>query len=339
MKNFRKVTILGIFLGFGGCLIGCMAGEQSRIREQQELERQAQEREAAEIEAKLSECRKCLEQGEEDKARALLQAVLQIRPDHPEALFYWNKVKKRQYSTVYPGNTLSGIAAYYYGDGEKWPVLVRANGIESPQKLNLYDRIRVPWLPAREDGKDEAGRLGESLFGSSRPTKIVLHPVHEGDSLEKLAGQYYGDRKLSHFLADYNGLDDPRSLEKGSSLRIPVFPPLKKDTSKKDRETLRQANLALERQEYEKACRYFGSIPKGSPYREEARHSMARCRAEGASHYDRLGDEALQNSEPEDACRYWKTALRLDPGRREVEAKLKEAEDLVKTLDMLPTLP
>jgi tetratricopeptide (TPR) repeat protein len=194
-------------------------------------------------------------------------------------------------------------------------------------------------LPARDEAKDEVGRLGSSLFGSPRPTKIVLHPVEEGESIEALAKRYYGDKTFGFFLADYNRIEDPRSLEQVSSLKVPIFPPRKKDTSKQDRAALRKANLALERGEYEQACRYFGSVPKGSPYRQEARRSMERCRAEGASHYDRLGDEALQNSAPEDACRYWKTALRLDPGRQEVEKKLEEAEDLVKTLDLLPSLP
>ncbi len=177
MNIFLKVTILGILLGLGGCLFGCVTGDQERIREQQEIEKQAEAREAAEINVRLSECRKYLEQGEVDKARAILKGVLQVRPDHPEALSLWERVNTNLYSTVYPGNTLSGIAAYYYDDGEKWSVIAHANGIGSPDKLKRYARLRVPWLPACEEGKDEAGRLGRSLFGSSRPTKIVLHPV------------------------------------------------------------------------------------------------------------------------------------------------------------------
>jgi tetratricopeptide (TPR) repeat protein len=338
MKNFRKVTILVILLGLSGCMFGCVTGDQERIR-QEAIEREAEAREAAEISARLSECRKHIEQAEVDEARAILERVLQVRPDHPEALFYWEKVNSSFYSTVYPGNTLSGIAAYYYDDGEKWSLIARANGIESPEKVKRYHRLRVPWLPACDEGKDEAGRLGRSLFGSSHPTKIVLHPVEEGDSLEVLARKYYGDKKLSLFLADYNLIEDPRSLDTGAPLKIPVFPERKKDTSRADRETLRRGNLALEKGEYEKACRYFGSISKGSPYQKEAKNSMEKCRTEGASHYDRMGDEALQNSAPEDACRYWRTALRLDPGLEEVEKKLEEAEDLVRTLDLLPSLP
>lgn len=339
MKIFRKVTILGMLAGFAGCLSGCMAGEEARIREQQELERQVEERQAAEVAAMLSECRKHIERREMEEARSLLEEVLHLRPDHPEALFYWEKLNTKLYSTVYPGTTLSEIADYYYDDPGKWPLLAQANGIESPTKLKPYDRIRVPWAPECEDGKDEAGRLGKSLFGSPRPTKIILHPVQQGDSLAALARHHYGDRKLSYFLADYNRIEDPSSLEPGSSLRIPVFPPRKKDTGKKDRESLRHGKLALENLEYEKACQYFGSIPENSPYREEARRSLDRCRAEGAAHYDRLGDEALQNAEPREACRLWRTALQLDPRRQEVQKKLKEAEDLVKTLDLLPTLP
>jgi tetratricopeptide (TPR) repeat protein len=339
MKIFRSVTILGMLMGGAGCLFGCIAGQEVRIVEKKELEPQAEEGPSPEIAARLLEVRQCLERGESDRARSLLEDVLRRRPGHPEALSYWDKLNTKLYSTVYPGTTLSAIAAYYYNDAAKWPLLAEANGIKSPTKLKPYDRIYVPWRPSCDEGKDEAGRLAGSLFGSSRPARIVLHPLQAGDSLEALAAQYYGDRNLSRFLADYNRLEDPGSLEEGHSLKIPVFPPRRQGTSKKDQEALKQGKLALEGREYEKACRHFGSIPKGSPHSEEARLCLNRCRKEGAAHYDRLGDEALQNSEPEEACRYWKTALSLDPARREVEEKLKEAEDLVKALDSLPTLP
>ena len=339
MKKFHKVTILGILLAFGGCLFGCEAFYRQVPQEEQTIDPEAQAREAAEIEARLSRCRQYFEEGQLDKVRALLVEILQRSPDQPEALYYWEKLNTDLYATVYPGHTLSGIAAYYYDDGEKWTVLARANGIRSPKTLSPYQRLRVPWLPACGEDKNEAGRLGSLMFGSPRPTKIVLHPVQEGDSLEVLAKQHYGDKSLRFFLADYNRIAGPQSLKSGSSLRIPVFPERKKDTTKKDRETLSRANLALKNKEYEKACRYFSSVPRSSPYRKEARSAMGRCKAEGASHYERLGDEALQNSAPKEACRYWKTALRLDPGRQEVEEKLDEAEDLVKALDLLPTLP
>jgi len=340
MKNFQKVTILGTLLGSGVWLFGCeAAGGRQVVQQVQIIDTQADAREAAQIEASLSECRAYLAQGEEGKALPLLEAVLRKRPDHPEAMFYWEKLNTKSYVTVYPGNTLSGIAAYYYDDGQKWPVLARANAIESPGKLRPYARILIPWCPACKEGKDEAGRVGNLFFGGSRPTKIVLHPVREGDSLEALAKQHYGDKRLRYFLADYNRIEDPWSLEKVSSLKIPVFPPRKTDKTQKDREALAQGDLAMKSGEYEKACRYFASVPEGSPYRKEARSSMERCRAQGGSHYDRLGDEAFQNSEPNEACRHWKTALRVDPERPGVKKKLAEAEDLVKALELLPASP
>lgn len=338
MKNFRKVTILGILLGLGGSLFGCKAGEMERIQHQQAIERQAEAREAAEIKALLSDCRGYLEQGESEKARSILKEVLHRSPEDPQALFYWKKLNAPLYSTIYPGDTLSGIATYYYGDGEKWSVLARANGIRSPEKLEPYRRIRIPWIPGCKEGKDEVGRIGRRMFGNTRPVKIILHPVDEGDSLETLARKYYRNRRLRFFLADYNRIEDPRSLAKISSLKIPVFPPRKVDTGRKDRAVLRQGYLAMKKGDYEEACRYFASIPKGSVCRKEARHAMARCRLEGAAHYEKLGDEALRQAEPKDACRYWKTALHLDPGRKEVEKKLQEATDLVKALDLLPSL-
>lgn len=339
MKNFHKVTILGMILCLGGCLFGCELGQRQVIQKEQTIDPGAEARKAAEIQTALAKCRAYLQEGERGKAQLIIEQILAKYPVQPDALFYWDKLNTNLYTRVYPGDTLSGIAAYYYGDGGKWWILARANGLESPDKLNLYHRLRIPWLPGCEGGKDEAGRLGKSLFGSSLPTKIVLHPVREGDSLEALAKTYYGDKSLGLFLADYNQLENPRSLRKGSPLAIPVFPPRKIDMTEKDLETLKQADLALKNREYEKACRYYSSVPKSSPYREEARRSVARCRTEGASHYERLGDEALQNSEPKDACRYWKTALRLEPERQGVQKKLREAQDLLKALDLLPTLP
>ena len=339
MKKFHKVTILGILLALGGGLLGCEVGQKQIVREEPTIDPAAAARQAAEIEAELARCRELFERGELDEVRVLLKKILQKSPDHPQARFYWEKLNTANYATVYPGDTLSGIAAYYYGDGETWKFIARANGIESPDKLSLYQRLRVPWLPACGEGKDEAGRLGNQLFGVARPTKIVLCPVKEGDSLEGIAKRYYGDKNLRFFLADYNRLHTPESLKDGSALRIPVFPERKKDTTKQDRETLERANLALKNKEYEEACRYFSSIRRESPYRKEARDAMTRCKAEGASHYEKLGDEALLKSEPAQACLYWKTALRLDPARREVERKLEEAEDLVKALELLPTFP
>jgi tetratricopeptide (TPR) repeat protein len=338
MKIFRSVTILGILIGSAGCLVGCIpAGQEVRIVEKKELEPQPDEGSSAEIAARLLEVRQCLERGETDRARSLIEDVLRRRPGHPEALSYRDKLNAKLYSTVYPGTTLSAIAAYYYNDAAKWPLLAEANGIKSPTKLKPYDRIYVPWRPSCDEGKDEAGRVGGILFGCTRPVRMVLHPVEAGESLEAVARQYYGDPKLGRFLADYNRLEDPGSLKEGDSLKIPVFPPRKQDTAKKEREALKQGKLALEVGEYEKACGYFGSIPQNSPHSEEARLCLTRCRQEGAAHYDRLGEEALRNSEPKEACRCWKAALRLDPGRRDVEKKLKEAEDLVKALDSLST--
>ena len=339
MKNFHKVTILVIILGLGGFLLGCELWQRQFVQKEQTIDPEVQSREAAKIQAELARCRAYFEEGELGKAQLVLEQILAKRPDQPEALFYRDKLNTNLYTRVYPGDTLSGIAAYYYGDGGKWWILARANSIQSPDKLSSYHRLRIPWLPACEGGKDEVGRVGKSLFGSSRPTKIVLHPVQDGDSLEALAKKYYGDTRLGFFLADYNQLEDPQSLKKGSSMAIPVFPPRMEDTTKKDRETLERGDLALKNKEYEKACRYFSSIPESSPYREEARRSVERCRTEGALYYERLGDKALQKAEPKDACRYWKTALRLDPKRQGVERKLQEAQDLVKTLDLLPSLP
>ncbi len=340
MKKFHEVTILGLLFALFVCFAGCAVDRKGLNGKGDGVEAWIEPLSASELDARLSEFITLVEQGEVERAEAVLDEILRRNPEQPEALAYRKKLRARRYSTVYEGDTLSGIAAYYYGDAEKWSALARANKIASPEKMRPYRRLLIPWMPEYDEGKDETGRLRKRFFGGASPSKVLVVPVREGDSLAALAERYYGDKRLRFFLADYNQLATLSPLPQGVSLKVPVLPKQKrKRNGGKDRELLKRGALAYKEKRYEEACRCYAAVPVRSPLRKEALRLLRRCRSEGAAHYERLGDDAFERSRAKDACRYWRTALRLDPEREEVKRKLEEAEDLVKTLETLPVLP
>lgn len=339
MKKLITVTILGISIVIGFLSPGCGSGGKQVVPvEDAERERMA----ALELEtrqARLGEAIRLYEQGKMDEAGEILEEVLRKDPSHQEALLYKEYLGKTRICTVYPNDTLSVIADYYYGDGTKWTVLARANGIENPKELKVYQRLRIPWFPECESGKDEVGRIQKKYFKGKNPTKILVYEVKEGDSLGALAKRFYKNSRLRYFLADVNRIEDLSSLKQGSSLKVPVFPPLKASRKARDKKTLRRADRAISDKEFKKAHGYLERITKGSPCWSDARQLLDRCKTEGVSHYDRLGDHAFESSDTEKACLYWQQALSLDPGDVKIQKKLEDARELMNTLKMLPEIP
>lgn len=54
-------------------------------------------------------------------------------------------------------------------------------------------------------------------------TDSIQHTVMEGDTLQGIAFQYYGDSGRWGDIATYNGIINPLELEKGQTIQIPSF--------------------------------------------------------------------------------------------------------------------
>ncbi len=338
MKNVNKVTILGTLIAVCLLVSQCiMPGNYGSKRQQPSTAEVLQQRRAA-IEAEVRRAWLIYETGDMNRTRIIINEVLVQDPSHSQALLCRGYLENATWCTIYPGDTLCDIASYYYEDSEKWSVLAKANGILDPSKIKVHQRLRVPFFPSMKEGKDELGRLQTRYFKGSRVVKIIAHSVKKDDSLRALARHHYQHERFRFMLADYNGLKSLGSLEVGALLKIPVIHK-PKIVKKQDRNMLRRALVALNKKDYEKAYRYLNTISRKSPIWAEARRSLKRCRVEGRPYYEALGDRAFEASEARKACRYWKSALVLDPKNKELQGKLAEAKDLVKTLEMLPDLP
>ncbi len=338
MKKFHKVTILGVFIGSVLFICGCGLGFMKNDKEMQTYERDILT--AEEIESKILDGIQYFEEGQLGKAQRIIQEVLADSPDHPRAVYYSKRMQQPLFCTVYPGDTLSEIAEYYYNDKERWKSLARANQIQTPESLKLYQRLRVPLFSSYVEGRDELGRIKDRFFGKALPSKILMYPIKEGDRLQELSKRYYGIGGLYFFLADYNCLGKSEMLKPGRSLKIPIFPKkIKKDTTAQEKKNLDKGTAALKKKNYKEAYKYFSKIPKGSPHRQRARKLLSRCRTEGSAYYENLGDKAFQASKPKNACKYWKISLTLDPKRKNINKKIAEAKDLVSALESLSAIP
>ena len=103
---------------------------------------------------------------------------------------------------------------------------------------NFFFRIDVPSVPSRprgtlevyeisaEDGSEIHKRIVPIVFGRALLdpyTGFTIHTVEPGDSLSRIADQFYGDpdRFRIIFVANRNQLDDPDVIVPGQVLRIP----------------------------------------------------------------------------------------------------------------------
>ena len=101
--------------------------------------------------------------------------------------------------TVQEGDTLSDLAKKFFGDGEKWPVLLDA-------------------MPAKPQDPHKALPIGAVI-----QVPCIWVTVQKGDSLAKIAKRVLGDagRYGRIVAANKKALPDPNKLAVGQKLAVP----------------------------------------------------------------------------------------------------------------------
>lgn len=128
--------------------------------------------------------------------------------------------------TVKDGDSFASIARQFYGSPALANVLIAANPLMSPQNLKPGRVIQVP--------KDPNNIQGLPVKGGPKPTPAPAadvpgeqtYIVQQGDSLSKIAKEFYGDLRLSTliFEANRDQLPSEDALKIGQHLRIPPKP-------------------------------------------------------------------------------------------------------------------
>ena len=96
--------------------------------------------------------------------------------------------------TVQPGDTLFGIAAREYGDGDLYPVIARMNHLANPDLIVVGQELLVPYVTYRhlwttDDTSAARAQITQHYYGT-QDTKIQLiwevasgvaqHPIEHG---------------------------------------------------------------------------------------------------------------------------------------------------------------
>jgi len=151
------------------------------------------------------------------------------------------------YHALRPGETLADVAKAYYGDRDRAMLLLQYNRIPDPKKIYPGTKIAIPSVIRYTVQKgDTLAKIAYRFLGDRRRHRVLAsinhldspqaltvgnslkipfdlpHIVKKGESLAMIADRYYGDPKKFDLLASYNFLTDPRGIEPGSEIFIPI---------------------------------------------------------------------------------------------------------------------
>ncbi|MBI5180401.1 MAG: LysM peptidoglycan-binding domain-containing protein [Nitrospirae bacterium] len=149
--------------------------------------------------------------------------------------------------TVKEGESLTGIAKKYYGSDERFIILAEYNNIPNPKKIEAGLKLTIPKSLRYKikkgdslaqiskkylDNKDRYKALME-INAISDPKAVSIdqiikipakipYTVKKGETLAIIAEKFYGDIKRYSLIASYNFISDPKTLEPGQKLIIPI---------------------------------------------------------------------------------------------------------------------
>lgn len=117
--------------------------------------------------------------------------------------------------TVKSGDTMSSISFEWFGTESRWDLIAKANPFVDPNRLRVGQVLRLP--PRDAERGDSEGVSGETSH----------YVVRSGDSLSRIAYQYYGHENKWRIIYDANRAvlgNDPDNLRVGMKLEIPPAP-------------------------------------------------------------------------------------------------------------------
>ena len=149
--------------------------------------------------------------------------------------------------TVKEGESLTGIAKKYYGSDDRYIILAEYNSLPHPKKIDVGQKITIPRSFKYKIKKGDSVALIAKRFLDNKDRYTVLMEINEikdpknisidqiikipakipytvkkGETLAIISERFYGDIKKYTLIASYNFISDPKALEPGQRLIIPV---------------------------------------------------------------------------------------------------------------------
>ena len=129
------------------------------------------------------------------------------------------------YYKVQSNDNLFKIARKHYGDGQKWAKIFEANRDSMPNPNSLYvgQELLIPGITIEKKVNDNVLRTVSGSLDNRRPGNVDTHTVEAGDTLYRIAEQYYDNPgEWTKILeANEDTIEDEGSLKKGQVIIIP----------------------------------------------------------------------------------------------------------------------
>jgi len=129
------------------------------------------------------------------------------------------------YYKVQSNDNLFKIAKKHYGDGQKWKKIFEANRGIMPDSNSLYidQLLLIPDVSVENRPKESFITQVRGRLDNERSNNVDTHTVKAGDTLYRIAEEYYDDPGVWTKILEANEdtLEDAGSLKKGQVLIIP----------------------------------------------------------------------------------------------------------------------
>jgi nucleoid-associated protein YgaU len=154
-----------------------------------------------------------------------VQEIVVSVPEEESQTSTYAAYKEPVYYKVQSNDNLFKIAREHYGDGQKWIKIFEANSDSMPDSNSLYvgQVILIPDISAEKESN--VGFLAQvsGRVDKERPVNVDTHTVKAGDTLYRIAEEYYDDASVWTKILEANEdtLEDEGSLIKGQVLILP----------------------------------------------------------------------------------------------------------------------
>jgi nucleoid-associated protein YgaU len=129
-----------------------------------------------------------------------------------------------QVHIVKPGETLYVIAKKYYGRGEMWTVIARANKELHPGSLHAGAKLTIPPAgKAKEHFDGPSTAKAEDLPKTVDKSKVKTYTIKSGDSFSSIAREHLGSKSRWKEIFELNKakISKPQNLRVGQTIYLP----------------------------------------------------------------------------------------------------------------------
>jgi tetratricopeptide (TPR) repeat protein len=270
-------------------------------------------------------------QGKYGQARQQFLTALRMWPDYLEALDMIRSARipqTRRYVVhkIQPGESLSQLAATYYGDYRKFPIIASYNNLSDAAAVNAGQEIKIPELEGMDLSAHEsylkaggAEKTGGDLQSREEEPDLKLEAEDEVVTYRELGVELFSEKRYEEAMAEFKKVlcarpDDKVALEYSYQSCFEMGMALYE----------KQDYLGA-RDQFRSALQYKKDCPRCAAYIKKSEDLYK------AMHY-KQGIRYYGKEQLTEAIREWEMVRALDPNYKRVGYCINKAKEMLKKL-------